>query len=73
MRLMRTVVLALVALAVVGASPASAQQCYIGVFFDNVGFAMQKNCPGGGPTLEQVYFIMYNANRSVSGVEFEWE
>ncbi len=71
MRLMRTVVFALVALAVVAASTASAQTPYIGVFFDKTGIAMSKDCPGGGATLQQLFFILYNTNRNVSAVEFK--
>jgi hypothetical protein len=69
MRIVRTVLFALVALALVGASTASAQQPYIGVFFNKIGNPEQANCPGLG-VLDSLYFIGYNFNISVVGVEF---
>jgi len=69
MRIVRTVMFALVALALVGASAASAQQPYIGVFFNKIGTPEQADCQGVG-VLDSLYFIGYNFNISVVGAEF---
>ena len=69
MRIVRTVVFALVALALVGASTASAQQPYIGVFFNKIGTPEEANCPGVG-VLDSLFFIAYNFNIQVVGAEF---
>ncbi|MFQ5510371.1 MAG: hypothetical protein ACE5EO_00850 [Candidatus Krumholzibacteriia bacterium] len=70
MRIARTLIFALVALTLVGASVASAQQPYIGVFFNRVGTPEQKNCPGVG-LVDSLFFIAYNFNTNVVGIEFK--
>jgi hypothetical protein len=69
MRIARTVIFALVVLALVGASTASAQQPYIGVFFNKIGAPEQVDCQGVG-VLDSLFFIGYNFNISVVGAEF---
>jgi hypothetical protein len=68
MRIATTVVFAL-ALAVFGATIASAQTPFVAVYFDQNFTTLQKNCPG--PGLDELYVVLVNANAFVSGAEYQ--
>ncbi len=74
MRIVRTMVLVLVALTLVGATTASAQDPYIGIFFERNptpdGITEASQCQGVG-VIDTVYAFLYNAQLRVCAVEFK--
>ncbi|MEE9270033.1 MAG: hypothetical protein V3V49_07205 [Candidatus Krumholzibacteria bacterium] len=74
MRIAKVFLVTLVALTVVGASLASAQTPYIGVFFevtpDFNGKGETAIPPGAGGEIDSVFFVAYNLNCLVTGFQF---